>query len=96
MEGKPIEFEGSSGGLVEKGFPADIEVSRTRVFDNKEVGDVGSATSPEAILFGLRECGVARIGASSGTLGIDVDESRPGVLGRRRPREDGVAAWDGK
>jgi hypothetical protein len=53
IDGKPIELDESSEGLVEKGLIVVMEFNRTRVFDNSEVGDEANATSSEVFLIGL-------------------------------------------
>lgn len=80
IDGKPIELDESSESLVEKGLLVVIEFSRTRVFDNSEVGDEANDVSSEAFLFDLYLCCLILTGTSLGTTEIGADCSRPGLL----------------
>lgn len=56
MDGKPIELDESSVGLVENGLLVVIEFNRIRVLDRSELGDEDSATSSEVLRVGLYLC----------------------------------------
>jgi hypothetical protein len=87
IDGKPIELDGSSRDLAEKGLLAVIEFNRPRVFDNSEVGDEASDISSEVFLFDLCPCGLTLAWTSSTIWDVDTDGSRSGNF-RSRPGVD--------
>lgn len=88
IDGKPIEWDDSSGDLAEKGLLAVIEFNRPRVFDNSEVGDEASDVSSEVFLFELCLYGLTLAWTSSTMWDVDADGSRSGNF-RSRPGVDG-------